>query len=1840
MELARLNGMAREEAGATDASAGQPSTDQGGAGELLGRRVVAGLRFSSRTSLRAGVVPSRRSRCVLLIFAIAATAIPTAAHLATPIRALASSPYASTVLARNPDAYWRLGSGGQDQSTNGNSATAYGGVTFGGTGAIYGDSNASVALDGSSGYLEAADSTSLDSPSSAISIEAWVKPTAGAFNSQIPVVVKGYTSHNPPYYQYALFMDDTGGFPRAVYLNLATGANVRNVVGSNWTGWTYGAWNHIVATYDGSHARIYVNGVMRTNAAVTGTLDAYPTTTDIGAYGNLSKTSGNLFAGSLGEMAIYSSVLSSSQVQADYEAGFAPSSYSPASTQYSRAVLGDHPVAFWRLGEQSGPTASDVSGNSNTGIYSGQGVTFGTPGGPLGDPDNAISLDGNTGYAEAADSAALDQPTSALTLEAWVNPTPGAFSTQIPVVQKAYTSHDPPFYQYGIFLLDSGTRLVSFQVSVGGLREIIKTVDSNWTYSAWNHVLATFDGSHAYIYLNGVSVGTTVCVAQSTSDCSTATAGPNLQQTGVLNTYPAPLDMGGYGNGSIGTGNVFTGMLDEVAVYSTALAAPRVQAHYAASGRTPALVGGPVSTAQAAAGGLNNTITCSGAGVVHGNATHSPVDTESGNFWHAFVDVSITGRSCPLQMDRTYNSQSASTNSPVGYGWQYNYAMSLSVSGTSPNQVATLTQENGSQATFNQPASGSSWAPSAPRFIATLVHNADGTWTLTRQAHDTYTFNASGQLTAITDLNGYVTALSYSGGNLTTVTDPAGRTLSLGWTGSNISSVTDANITPSRTVSYAYDASGNLQDVIDVNGGDTHFTYDTSHRMLTMKDPKCQALGVSCAGVQNHYDASGRVDWQKDQLNRQTSFAYAGSPGDATGGTTTTTDPKGNVTVEGYQYGIRTLVTRGSGTAQAATTDLQYDPNTLAPTGALDPNGQLTTQTVDSSGNVLTSTDPLGRTTRATYNSLNEPLNVQDGKGVTTTMTYDSNGNLLTKSMPLVGSSPAQSQVTTNYYDDSTHPGDVTRTVDPAGKTWSFGYDTYGDRTSVTDPLGHKATSTFNGVGWTLTGVSAKGNVTGCGCAATYTTTYSYVDPDTHATDQFGDVATVIDPLGHVAVTKYDADRNVTSSKDADGNTTGYTYDLANQRTTVTRTDTTTLATDYNADGSVLDQKDGKTDAIQTYAYDGLGRVTSVTDALGNVTAFTYDGAGNRLTKQDPGGSCSGSPKTGCTTFGYDADNELTSVTYSDGVTPNVTGITYDADGQRTATTDGSGSWSWSWDSLHRLTSVTEGPSGSVGYQYDLRNLVTQITYSGSQSVSRGYDDAGRWTSVSDWNGNTTSFGYDANSNLTTETLPTGTGVVDTFGFDAADRLMSISDTTGTTTVFTATYSRDAANQVTADSSVPPTAGSYRYTTLNQLCYAASGNSSACSSPPPASTAYGFDAADNLTTNGGTTQAFNAADELCWSVTGTSTNGCASPPTGATQYTYDTRGNRTAVTPTIGLATTLTYDQADRLTGWSRATTTASYGYNADGLRMSKTVGTTTQTLWDVAAGLPLVLKDGSTAYVTGPGGLPLEQVNGSTVLWLHHDQLRSTRLITDGAGVVQATYTYDAYGNLVASTGTVSNPFRFSGQYQDAESGLYYLRARYYDPVTAQLLSTDLAVALTRSPYGYVAGNPLNGLDPSGLDTALPQPSYQGPSYTPSDYSGMDNSEAYCDKNGNTTWLAVNLPTGGSFPYDPGTKGGKPRKLPGSQGFRDKYGDSWKWDPVKKEFDVTHRDGSHTNIGEDGEITHGPNNTGRSPQVSNIVAAGAAGAAAAGGGVILWWIGKAASGICGPAAPACALIF
>jgi RHS repeat-associated protein len=89
---------------------------------------------------------------------------------------------------------------------------------------------------------------------------------------------------------------------------------------------------------------------------------------------------------------------------------------------------------------------------------------------------------------------------------------------------------------------------------------------------------------------------------------------------------------------------------------------------------------------------------------------------------------------------------------------------------------------------------------------------------------------------------------------------------------------------------------------------------------------------------------------------------------------------------------------------------------------------------------------------------------------------------------------------------------------------------------------------------------------------------------------------------------------------------------------------------------------------------------------------------------------------------------------------------------------------------------------------------------------------------------------------------------------------------------------------------------------------------------------------------------------------------------------------------------------------------------------------------------------------------------------------------LTDGTGRVVGTYRWDPYGRPAGQTGTDTPRLGYAGQYTDPETGLQYLRARHYDPSTGSFLTRDPLVSLTREPYGYVGGDPVNRTDPWGL--------------------------------------------------------------------------------------------------------------------------------------------------------------
>jgi RHS repeat-associated protein len=189
------------------------------------------------------------------------------------------------------------------------------------------------------------------------------------------------------------------------------------------------------------------------------------------------------------------------------------------------------------------------------------------------------------------------------------------------------------------------------------------------------------------------------------------------------------------------------------------------------------------------------------------------------------------------------------------------------------------------------------------------------------------------------------------------------------------------------------------------------------------------------------------------------------------------------------------------------------------------------------------------------------------------------------------------------------------------------------------------------------------------------------------------------------------------------------------------------------------------------------------------------------------------------------------------------------------------------------------------------------------------------------------------------------------------------------------------------------------------------------------------------------------------------------------QYTWDFENRLTqVVVPGTGTVA-FKYDPFDRRIYKSSPTWTGIFAY--DGPNLIETVNSSGT----------LVSRYTQSAGIDAP----LAALRGSSTSFYEQDGLNSVTSLSNSTGALANTYTYDSFGNLTASTGGLLNPFQYTGREADAETGVYYYRARYYDPNSGRFLSEDWdREGLNKSLYSYVGNNPGIFVDPSGLVARL----------------------------------------------------------------------------------------------------------------------------------------------------------
>lgn len=957
-------------------------------------------------------------------------------------------------------------------------------------------------------------------------------------------------------------------------------------------------------------------------------------------------------------------------------------------------------------------------------------------------------------------------------------------------------------------------------------------------------------------------------------------------------------------------------------------------------------------------------------------------------------------------------------------------------------------------------------------------------------------YNSEGRLIAQEDENGHQTEFQHDiAGRESVITDRLGRT----------------------TVFY-YDDRGNVTSEVDAHGNTSQFSYDADDNQIG----KIDALG---------HTTSATFDAEFNQLS--------------------TTDELGNVTHFAYNdFGQETKITDAKGNSYNNTYDAKGNLKTIT-----DPMGNAYSNVVNAKGLVSTLTDPMGGATSFTYDSEGNKTTETNAEGHITSFTYTTNNQLAseTRSRTVDGQLVTETQsygydkqdrlVKTAFYNGTTHEteydlaGNISAEIDTNGRRTEMGYDAYNRLLKTTYPDASTASNTYDAEGNLLTDTNALGDITSYeydGLNRAVKTIYA--DNSTHQTefdtigrvsrqtdargnqtsysyDAAGRRTQVTDAVGNITTTTFDKNGNETSVDDAKGNTTTYNYNALDQNIQTEFDDGSSIEAEYDALGRKtisIDQNARETH----YAYNARGLLTSVTDALNQVTAYTYDEVGNKLSQTDAMGRTtlwtyddmgreltrtlplgqteshvynsdgnreSHTDFNGNThAFSYDTDtNRITSATYADGTTKT---YQYNSIGQRSGATDDSGNYSYTYDALQRLLTETK-PDGSLltytydeegnktslvstvngvdthtNYTYDKLNRLETVVYATGTSTYT-YDHNGNRNSLLHTNGNKTDYGYDSLNRLTS-VLHTDSAGIElasfTYTLENTGRRIQITEGNGRTTDYSYDDLYRLTDEIISDTINGAYSANYEYDAVGNRLY---------DTVDGIQTSYHYDDNDRLLQQG------------------------------TKIFTYDNNGNTLSETEN-NLSKNFQWNSENRLIGHNQSALQNTFSYDIDNNRVAKTTNNngTLQAITyvvdnnqDYAQVIHEIDSDTSTVTASYTFGDDLlAQTRSGLTQTYHYDGLGSTRLLTDSSGQATDLYDYEAFGEVLNQAGSSDNDFLYTGEQFDAEVDQYYLRARYYDQGIGRFIGMDQWSGTKPTPtsvhkYLYADGSPSNLIDPTG---------------------------------------------------------------------------------------------------------------------------------------------------------------
>jgi RHS repeat-associated protein len=997
-----------------------------------------------------------------------------------------------------------------------------------------------------------------------------------------------------------------------------------------------------------------------------------------------------------------------------------------------------------------------------------------------------------------------------------------------------------------------------------------------------------------------------------------------------------------------------------------------------------------------------------------------------------------------------------------------------------------------------------------------VIGRVDGSFVRTMKTGVRQIFDVEGRLIERVEPNNKSRRFRYDGaGRISEIEDAAGLLTRFSYTGSGLlQRITEPS---GRVTEFEHDDAGNVTRIIDPDFSSRRFAYDLQHKLISQTSKRNFETTYD-------YDAFGR----NMQANRTDGSVRQVRAGDTTGlisvssGLGTQANPvpltlvadesasfvdgNGNSTIFSVDsFGASTSRTDALGRTATTQRDDNGDPTLIT-----DFAGTQSTFTYDARGNLLASIrgsnivgrqirrfiydprfakpmrfiDSVGARTEFVYTLMGDLAEITDQLRTRTTFEYGDANCIGAVTQLTRAAGDAEEAAQQFEYDPATC--NLSRSINGVGDVTAFQYDSSGNISAITEgagaPEARTTAFTYDPMNRLLTATDGEGGVTTFqyDAAGNLVQTQSPTgEMQARTYDVLERIASVNDPISGLATLDYDLQGNLIRTSDAEGGVTQFFYDSLN------RTERS------------LDAESGE----RLFAYDSNSNLTSITDARGETTAFGYDGFNRVISRVDAGGRER--------RFTYDVRNNLSGETIIDPDTDrSVRTFFFNYDflsrlqGRTVlSTVDGFiASDQYTYDRLSRLKTARNNNSQVLSFEYDgadrivraaTDNRVTPATVLNFAYNSAGdrisvaddqggealylFDRAGRMTQVMTPSAQAITFGYDLAGRFDAITFPNA--VISDFAYGVDGRLERLVHIAGGTALDDLNYQYDNVGNITAIGELTRTRG-FTYDLLQQVI---------AGGTPTEPETYLYDGEGNrVASHLSNTHIADETNRLledddftyAYDIVGNLISRTKIASGDVTLYVYDGFNRLSEVTRADGVVVAYFYDALDRrvrkdITATDASVATTAYIYDGEDIIMEFTgvdVGVNELTL--------------TSRYTHGPDrDQPLAVERGGVTFFYHADRLGSIRKLTDAAGVTVNAYEYDSFGKRLAATEAVPQPYSFTGREFDPESGLYYYRARTYDPNAGRFMQEDPLGfgAGDMNLYRYVENNGVNLIDPAG---------------------------------------------------------------------------------------------------------------------------------------------------------------